>query len=357
MHDAQGNDADYQNIVTGRTSLLAVVTSWSVTGWSSLTRPPGNSLATAGRASAGVLLAELVHATAGVDDLLLARVERMAVGADLDLQVMTQRGARNEGVTAAADHVDLFVLRMDTVFHGAVSGGGSGWKKGAKCSHAGRGSQGNPPGITQARRPRRRLPPRGRTASQGLDGGYPQSLWISVWMTDRVAARNAGRNMGLSNCSIFSQAISSCAINGLQTPPDISHVILSSTWGRYDIASRVCITRANGGLSSRFSKGILWVSSHDSRRADIGFRRLATVGFVLPSNPSGPCPGSTELREEQCLQVIQETLASGGRPPMTRCVLDEQSLPFGFRSALGERAEGQAGARLELPLVEALDQP
>src|ERR1700727_2849278 len=37
----------------------------------------------------GVLLAELVHATAGVHDFLLARVKRMAVGADLDLQVMT----------------------------------------------------------------------------------------------------------------------------------------------------------------------------------------------------------------------------------------------------------------------------
>ena len=34
-----------------------------------------------------VLAAELVHASGGVDDLLLARVERMAVRAHLDLQV------------------------------------------------------------------------------------------------------------------------------------------------------------------------------------------------------------------------------------------------------------------------------
>src|SRR5688572_32786217 len=79
---------------------------------------------------ASVLLAELVHATAGIDDLLLARVERMAVGTDFDLQVMTQRGAGNEGVTAAADHVDRFVLGMDAVFHGTVSVGGPGGKKG-----------------------------------------------------------------------------------------------------------------------------------------------------------------------------------------------------------------------------------
>ena len=91
--------------------------------------------------SASVLLAELVDATAGVDDLLLARVERVAAGADFDLQVMTQRGAGNEAVTAAADHVDLFVFGMDAVFHGAVSGGGPGGKKGAQCSDAGLASQ------------------------------------------------------------------------------------------------------------------------------------------------------------------------------------------------------------------------
>src|SRR5690348_6878922 len=43
-----------------------------------------------------VLLAELVDATGGVHDLLLARIERMAVRAHLDLQIVPQRRARLE---------------------------------------------------------------------------------------------------------------------------------------------------------------------------------------------------------------------------------------------------------------------
>src|ERR1044071_70315 len=66
---------------------------------------------------AGVLLAEFVDAPAVVDDLLLARIERVAVRADFDLQVVPQRRARVEGVPAAAGHRDLFVLWMDSVFH------------------------------------------------------------------------------------------------------------------------------------------------------------------------------------------------------------------------------------------------
>src|SRR5579875_494564 len=65
-----------------------------------------------------VLLAELVHAPRGVDDLLLAGVERMAVRADLDVQVVAQRRPRLERVAAAADHVDLFVLGVNRRFHG-----------------------------------------------------------------------------------------------------------------------------------------------------------------------------------------------------------------------------------------------
>src|SRR6185369_95065 len=72
-----------------------------------------------GRAGlAGVLLTEFVDAAAGVDDLLLARIERMAVRADFDLQVVTEGRARVEGVPAAAGHRDLFVLGVDSVFHG-----------------------------------------------------------------------------------------------------------------------------------------------------------------------------------------------------------------------------------------------
>ena len=67
---------------------------------------------------AGVLLAEFVDAAAGVDDLLLTRIEGVAVRADFDLQIVAQRRARVEGVPAAAGHRDLFVVGMDSVFHG-----------------------------------------------------------------------------------------------------------------------------------------------------------------------------------------------------------------------------------------------
>jgi hypothetical protein len=67
-----------------------------------------------------VLAAELVHAAGGVDDLLLARVERMAVGAHLDLQVMTERRARLERVAARAGDRDLFVLGVNRRFHGRL---------------------------------------------------------------------------------------------------------------------------------------------------------------------------------------------------------------------------------------------
>src|SRR4029079_10513530 len=96
---------------------------------------------TVGRAGlAGVLLTEFVDAAAGGDYLLLARIERMAVRADFDLQVVTEGRARVEGVPAAAGHRDLFVLGVDSVFHGYRPVRRLG-EKGAQCSDAGRPSQ------------------------------------------------------------------------------------------------------------------------------------------------------------------------------------------------------------------------
>src|SRR5262249_9106479 len=65
-----------------------------------------------------VLLAELLDAARGVDDLLLARVERGARGAHLDVQLLAQGRARGEGVPATADHLDFLVIGMDLFFHG-----------------------------------------------------------------------------------------------------------------------------------------------------------------------------------------------------------------------------------------------
>ena len=70
------------------------------------------------RSAAGsVLLAEFVDTTAGIHNLLLAGVERMAVRAHFDLQVMAQGRTRDEDIAAAASHVHVFVVRMNAGFH------------------------------------------------------------------------------------------------------------------------------------------------------------------------------------------------------------------------------------------------
>ena len=63
-----------------------------------------------------VLLVEFVHAAAGVDELLLAGVERVALGADLDGDVLLRGAGLVHGAAGAADRGRL-VIRMDTVFH------------------------------------------------------------------------------------------------------------------------------------------------------------------------------------------------------------------------------------------------
>src|SRR5437660_908374 len=68
-----------------------------------------------------VLPAELVHAARGVDDLLLARIERMAVRAHLDLQILTEGRARLERIAARAGDGDLSVVGVDCGFHGGLT--------------------------------------------------------------------------------------------------------------------------------------------------------------------------------------------------------------------------------------------
>ena len=85
--------------------------------------------------AARVLLAELIDASAGIDDLLLACIERMACGTHFDLKIMTERGTRLEHVAAAAGDGDFFVLGMNASFHDS-SGTAVPLQKGAQCSLA-----------------------------------------------------------------------------------------------------------------------------------------------------------------------------------------------------------------------------
>ena len=64
-----------------------------------------------------VLAAELVNATAGVDDLLLARVEGVARGTYFDQEILAERGTRLEFVATTTGNLDGVVIGVNVGFH------------------------------------------------------------------------------------------------------------------------------------------------------------------------------------------------------------------------------------------------
>lgn len=64
-----------------------------------------------------VLLAEFFHATSGVQNFLLAGVERMAQRADFNIHVLANGGAGLELVSTAASNTDFFVIWVGFEFH------------------------------------------------------------------------------------------------------------------------------------------------------------------------------------------------------------------------------------------------
>ena len=62
------------------------------------------------------LLVETVNTSTGVNQLLLAGIERVALGANFDLDVLL-RGTGLNDLTARASNRRLFVLRMDSFLH------------------------------------------------------------------------------------------------------------------------------------------------------------------------------------------------------------------------------------------------
>jgi hypothetical protein len=66
---------------------------------------------------AGVFLAEFLDPARGVDNLLLARVERVARRTDFNVQGLRNGRARSERVAATTSHLDLLVVRVNSVFH------------------------------------------------------------------------------------------------------------------------------------------------------------------------------------------------------------------------------------------------
>ena len=78
-----------------------------------------NEVPSSGGFGAGVVLAaEFLDAARGVHDLLCAGVERVALGADFNVQIrFAHGGACFKLVAAAACHCDLFVFRVNGGFH------------------------------------------------------------------------------------------------------------------------------------------------------------------------------------------------------------------------------------------------
>src|SRR3954471_16305069 len=89
-------------------------------------------LAAAG-AGTGQPALEALDATARIDQLLLAGVERMAVGADLHVHVAL-RGTRHELVPAGAAHGGLCVFGMDLGLHSAYQDSCLNKGRRARCS-------------------------------------------------------------------------------------------------------------------------------------------------------------------------------------------------------------------------------
>ena len=67
-----------------------------------------------------VLLVELVHAAAGVDELLLAGVEGVALGADFNGDVLLGRTGLNH-IAAGAANGGLLIVGMNSLFHNCFS--------------------------------------------------------------------------------------------------------------------------------------------------------------------------------------------------------------------------------------------
>ena len=60
---------------------------------------------------------ELIYASARVNELLLTREERMALGADINSNLAALRGLGFHNFAACASDGAYFILRMDSVFH------------------------------------------------------------------------------------------------------------------------------------------------------------------------------------------------------------------------------------------------
>ena len=64
-----------------------------------------------------VSLVEAINAPRCIHQLLLAREERVAFRAYFNVQIVLARGARRERVAAGALHLNLLIIRMNSLLH------------------------------------------------------------------------------------------------------------------------------------------------------------------------------------------------------------------------------------------------
>ena len=64
-----------------------------------------------------VLFAELVYTSARIDDLLLARVKRVARGAHFNTEILAESRACGELITTAASDFNAIIIWMNVGFH------------------------------------------------------------------------------------------------------------------------------------------------------------------------------------------------------------------------------------------------
>ena len=83
-----------------------------------MSSPIGDDPSLAGALALAVALVEALDAAAGVDQLLLAGEERVALIAELDVQLTRLGGARRERVAARAAHGGLAVGGVNVSLHG-----------------------------------------------------------------------------------------------------------------------------------------------------------------------------------------------------------------------------------------------
>jgi hypothetical protein len=138
----------------------------------------------------------------------------MAVGADLDVQILAERRASGESVAAGAGDRHVLIFRMDRSFHRSLTTVGGAKGRASLAAHW--------PLLKQSCA----CLSKGLVAADVLHIStilYPQKLWISLWTYAFFKVRIPGRIAFLLHWLIIDQYISPSIFNKL-------HSSYSATW-------------------------------------------------------------------------------------------------------------------------------